>query len=65
MDYADALSKIRKATAEFSLATANYRAQIIGDTEYLAAREAYKKAEAEYDAAYIEAQFPVGLNGAA
>ena len=32
-----------------------YRAQEIGDDEYLAARADYEKATAEYDAAYAKA----------
>jgi hypothetical protein len=56
MTYLEALSNVRKASAEFRQVTADYRALKIGEAEYLKARAAMKAVEAEYDAAYIAAR---------
>jgi hypothetical protein len=64
MNYTAALSRIRKATAEFAKVTADYRTHRISDEEYIAARKAYLAAEAEFDAAYAAAQFDTNPNGA-
>jgi hypothetical protein len=52
--YESALAAMKVAQGKFNRVSENYRARKIDDAEYLAARKAYKAAEAAFDAAYAE-----------
>ena len=55
-EYLDALNKHNAAIRKYEMARDAYRAKRIGDDVYLAAREAYDVATAEFDDAYAKAQ---------
>ena len=51
-EYQRALERSNAAGKVFSKVQDDYRAQRIGDEEYLAARRVYQASEQEFDAAY-------------
>lgn len=56
MNYATALEKSRAASRVFAQAQADYRAQRIGDAEFLAARAVHNEASRKFDVAFTREQ---------
>ena len=55
-EYEKSMQVSNEAIKNFKTATLDYRARVIGDTEYLAAKNIYDAAMAEYDKAYAKEQ---------